>query len=166
MIVYLIGAYLRKYPVEFLENGRIVSVLAGFVIISGCGSVFVMTNLIPRLTGYYLGFMYWLADSYKITSIIVAVVLFCWFKSLRIGHVKWINVIAQSTFGVLLIHANSNAMRHWLWIDTCRNVYWYTTSYAILHLVFVVLMVYVACTFIDLLRRGVISYFNAKLRGC
>lgn len=30
--------------------------------------------------------------------------------------------IAASTFGVLLIHANSETMRNWLWKDTLDNV--------------------------------------------
>ena len=33
-------------------------------------------------------------------------------------HVKLINTISASTFGVLLIHANSDFMRQWLWNDT------------------------------------------------
>lgn len=41
--------------------------------------------------------------------------------------------IAQSCFGVLLIHANSDTMRQWLWKDTLNVAGQYQTDTFILH---------------------------------
>lgn len=45
---------------------------------------------------------------------LLAVFAFLMFKNIQIPYNKGINTVAASTFGVLLIHANSDAMRKWL----------------------------------------------------
>ena len=70
----------------------------------------------------------------------------------NIGYSKVINLIGASTFGVLLIHANSDIMRQWLWQDILNNVGQYGTNTMVLHAIYSVLMVYAVCTVIDYLR--------------
>lgn len=64
------------------------------------------------------------------------------------------NRIATATFGVLLIHGNSNAMREWLWRDVLENVSYFNSPLPCLwiHALLSVLGVYVVCVAIDLLR--------------
>lgn len=54
------------------------------------------------------------SDSNRILAVAVAISTFLWLKNLNISYNKIINAIGGSTFGVLLIHANSDAMRQWL----------------------------------------------------
>lgn len=72
-----------------------------------------------------------------------------WFKSMKIRHIKWINTIAASAFGVLLIHANSNTMRQCLWKDTVDFVGHFDTPYYWLYAIGCVLAIYALCTLID-----------------
>ena len=74
------------------------------------------------------------------------------FKNLNIPHIPFINTVAASCFGVLLIHANSDAMRLWLWVDTLKVPSVYAKALMPLHAVGSVLLVYAACTCIDFLR--------------
>ena len=60
--------------------------------------------------------------------------------------------MASATFGVLLIHANSDAMRGWLWGTTLQNTKAFQQSWWLAHALLSVLVVYVVCTGIDLLR--------------
>ena len=60
-------------------------------------------------------------------ALITSVIMFCSFKNIDIGSNRIINTIASSVFGVLLIHANSDAMRQWLWKDTVDCVGHYDT---------------------------------------
>lgn len=71
---------------------------------------------------------------------------------IKIGYNKIINTIAASTFGVLLIHANSNTMRRWLWQDTFNNVGAYESGNVVIHAVVSVVLIYAVCTVIDLIR--------------
>ena len=55
-------------------------------------------------------------------------------------------------FGVLLIHANSDTMRQWLWRDTFNNVGWFATDYAVLHALISVTMIFIISIGLDLFR--------------
>lgn len=63
-----------------------------------------------------------------------------------------INTIAASTFGVLMIHANSNTMRQWLWHDVCNNVDTYETGNVVVHAIVCVVAIYMVCTIVDMMR--------------
>lgn len=60
--------------------------------------------------------------------------------------------MGASTFGVLLIHANSNTMREWLWLDLLNNVRIYDSDLLLLHAVVSVLAIFFVCVLIDYVR--------------
>jgi len=97
---------------------------------------------------------FFLRDSNKILAVAFAVCSFLWFKNLNIKYNKIINAFGAATFGVLLIHANSNAMRTWLWKDTvdCVGHYAQPLGNLILYSVGIVLVVFIVCNLIDQLR--------------
>ena len=102
--------------------------------------------------GISLGYYFFLADSNKITALAVSLCLFLFFKNWKLKYNPVINTIAASTFGVLCIHANSDAMRRWLWQDVCNNVGFFDSDYLVLHAVGVVLIVFAICVVLDQLR--------------
>lgn len=67
-------------------------------------------------------FYFLVIDSNKPFAVTTAVALFLFFKNLKIGYSRVINTIAASAFEILLIHANSDAMRQWLRKDSLNNV--------------------------------------------
>ena len=69
-----------------------------------------------------IGCLLFVNDANRFFAVFVAITTFMWFKNLSITHNKLINVIGSTTFGVLLIHANSDAMRTWLWENTLNVV--------------------------------------------
>ena len=82
---------------------------------------------------------------------------FIFFKNIRIPYNKFINTVAASTFGVLLIHANSDAMRQWLWKDMLDNVGHYGAKLMPLYAVGCVLVIYAVCTLIDIIRINLLE---------
>ena len=54
---------------------------------------------------------YMVSGSNMPLALLVSVSIFMWFKTLRIPQSRFINAIGGSTFGVLLIHTNSDTMR-------------------------------------------------------
>lgn len=94
------------------------------------------------------------ADSNKVFAVVVAFCSFLWFKNLKIKLSKIINLIGASTFGVLLIHANSDSMRLWLWKKTvdCVGHYDLSLSSLILFSFAVVFAVFFVCIAIDIVR--------------
>jgi hypothetical protein len=98
-------------------------------------------------------------DSNKIFAVAVAVSTFLWFKNINLKYSKTINVIGGTTFGVLLIHANSDAMRQWLWYDTvdCVGHYSLPLPQLILFSVGTVLAIFLICSAIDRVRQLLIE---------
>lgn len=89
--------------------------------------------------------------------LIQQVCAFMFFKNVKIPQSRIINRIATSTLGVLLIHANSDAMRNWLWKDVLKNVTYYNSPFLVLHALGAVGGIYLICTVIDQLRIRLIE---------
>ncbi len=151
MIIYLIGAYIRSYKQELFSRKKlwVIICLSSFVL--SVLSVVVVLFINEKL-GLNVGVYYFVSDSNKVLAVITAVSAFIVFKNLNLKYSKIINTIASATFGVLLIHANSDAMRAWLWGDVLKNTTYLQTNQAYLHLIISIVLVYTICTIIDLVR--------------
>ena len=158
-ILYFVASYIRKYGLLNGINHRQWGVLTiGLIMIASLCSV---TLAYIYKSGWVNSFIpyFLLTDSNKIFALTVAVASFMYFKDLEIRHSRIINAIGGATFGVLLIHANSDAMRTWLWRDTVDCVGHYsdslvsTLSYALL----AVIAIFIVCAGIDWVRGKVIE---------
>ena len=83
-----------------------------------------------------------------------ALALFLLFEKTRINYNRLINCIASATFGVYLLHDNW-MMRSFLWNKLFNNARYQDSIIIIPYSLIVVLVVYVACTIIDLIRQKV-----------
>ena len=149
MVIYLIGSYLRLYPPQWSLNSKRVSVGLAVSLALSCLSVWGGAQAFSMI-GKNLSYFF-VADSNKPLAVVTAVFAFLFFKNLKLGYNKVINTIAASAFGVLLIHANSDTMRQWLWKDTLDNAGHFDGN-IYLHAIVSVLAVYAICTLIDFLR--------------
>lgn len=105
------------------------------------------------------------SDSNALMAVATAVTSFMFFKNLKIPYNKYINTIGASTFGVLLIHANSDTMRRWLWKDVVDCVEHYTDELFWLYPVVAVFLIFTICVVIDILRiRFVERPFFEKIK--
>ena len=154
-IVYIIGAYIRKYPLEWCSSRFKMAILMSGSLLLSWGSVVGFS-----VYGSGRGCYFWVSDSNQILAVATAICTFLFFRCITEFYNKTINKIAASTFGVLMIHANSDAMRQWLWKDKLNNVgaYMLPFPYWLLHIIGSVALVYIACTVIDQIR---ILLFNA-----
>lgn len=152
-IIYFIAAYIRICPEEIFNRKKLWSMLAlGTVLLSWISViVFVYIAAINKKDIIYAAY-YWVSDSNRILALITAISVFMYFKNLYIPYNKLINNIAACTFGVLLIHANSDMMRQWLWKDVLNNVGMYGNKFEFIHLFVSVISIYCICTLIDSLR--------------
>lgn len=150
MVIYLIASYFRLYPPQWSINTPKTALLAFLLLTLSLLSVWGWAQYCI-FRGREPSFFFFVADSNKPLAVATAVALFLFFKNLKIGYSRVINTIAASAFGVLLIHANSDAMRQWLWKDTLNNVGHFEQGIC-LYVVTGVTAIYIACTLIDFLR--------------
>lgn len=151
-VLHVIASYIRFYQkdLKLLSSHSLLLIVLGLLVaVVGVLVPVVAIDLgLPFRSSIYR----YVADSNAILAILSSVLLFCGFKNIQIGQSKIINTIASSTFGVLLIHANSDTMRRWLWGDVCQNVDWYNSSWLPLHAIGCVFAIYVLCIMIDKVR--------------
>lgn len=157
-VIYIIGAYIRHYPLQnnvahFLFDSKLG---AGLMLCAAMSSVIIML-LLRQLEIISWWPHKWVVDSNAPLAVLTSISLFNYFRKLDVKPNKLINTISASTFGVLLIHANSDAMRTFLWKDICDCTSWHSSPWLPLYLVIVVLMVYVTCTIIDMLRINLLE---------
>jgi len=150
IVLYVIASYIRLYPKPWFDK---VGLWGGLTVASIFVSV--LSIICCALFGEKFGLdsaYSFVQDSNTFLAVTNGVCSFMFFKNLKIPQSKFINTVAASTFGVLLIHANSDTMRKWLWKDTLNNVGAYDTSYFALHAIGSVLLIFTICIVIDYLR--------------
>lgn len=168
-VLYFIAAYLRFYPIK--ENNTKFWGYATLISF-GLSSVGILVlNYMQTILGIEpnVGYSYLLvSDSNAFLALTNGITSFMWFKSMKIRNSKLINSIAASAFGLLLIHANSNTMRQWLWKDTVDCIGHFDTPYYWLYAIGCVLAIYAICTIIDFIRIKTIEtpLLNATEKAC
>lgn len=149
LAAYLTGGYMRLYPCKWdkLGIGAIGTVASIFLMIASIVAI----DIIGTKYGV-LSYDYFVSDCNKILAVTASVSIFVLFKNWRVRYCRVINTVASTTFGVLMIHAGSDTMRRFLWRDVFDNAGHYDSFGLIPYACGVVLLVYVVCVGIDLLR--------------
>lgn len=149
-VIYFIASYIRLYPNKYDNN---IHFWRGGVFLCIVLSAFsVLRQLWLGAHGQQLLPYRYVSDSNELLPILTAITSFMYFKNIRIPQSKWINLIGGSTFGVLLIHANSDTMRHWLWKDTLNNIGHYNDELFWLYPIIAIITVFLVCIIIDRIR--------------
>lgn len=167
-VLYVVASYIRFYGIWRNEEKMFwggVSLVSIFISVL---SVFIMlfrTAWMGADQSWGM-LMFFVSDSNKFLAFLVSVSTFMYFKSIHIPQSKLINTIASCTFGVLLIHANSDAMRQWLWKDTCNNVGMFHSGMIYIHALCVPIVVFIVCAIIDYCRQQFIErpYLESVLK--
>ena len=156
IVLYFFASYIRMYPKKIFDKTGLWGVLSFVLIVLCAASVVGGTYAgvrfeISKLTYFFV------SDSNKFLAFCTGFCLFNFFRTVKIKQSKIINTIAASTFGVLLIHANSETMRKWLWRDVLDNAGHYGSRLMPLHAIGSVICVFVICVLIDQLRIRLIE---------
>lgn len=154
LTVYLIGAYIRLFQPKWdtMKTGAVVMCLSILLM--------VLSIIVIDKAGVKFGFTEWsyfFSNSNKILAVTASVGIFTFYKNLKLPYNKLINTLASTTFGVLLIHANSWSMRRFLWVDLFKNAAHYPAANYVIYASIVVCVVYICCCIIDLLRINLLE---------
>lgn len=158
-VIYLVASYLRFYGAPIKISHKLWGILTIILIVLSAVTVIGIAwawhnHYISSFNPYYF-----ISDSNKIVALALGISSFMFFKDLRIPFSRFINIIGATTFGVLLIHANSDAMRQWLWKETVDTIGHYgdsilfTLGYAIIS----ILIIFTVCSGIDWFRGKLIE---------
>jgi surface polysaccharide O-acyltransferase-like enzyme len=163
IVLYFIASYIRLYYVPKFKIGHYLRrylLAAGIVSTLFVGAHYV-TNIIPdvRVTTIFNN----LSNYNSLTALIPSLLLFIVFLNLRINNTvvnKLISVLSPLTFGVYLIHDEPHIRKLlWGYLDLPSQI---NNSYFALYCIFVVAIIYIACSLIDWCRGEVAEYGISK----
>lgn len=157
IMLYFIGAYLRKYPIEKLNSKKIL--LIGFIgcIIINFG-LYLTTNVISDTNHTTLKSIT-NAIQINLTSysnpivIIQTIIYFLFFGTFSFKN-KFINSVSPLMFGVYLIHDNKY-IREPLYnqLFDLQNHFWYNNLTIIIYIMLIAISIFISCTIIEKLRQ-------------
>ncbi len=174
ILLYLIGAYLGKYPIRsnihfknYSHNKRQCIFLFGFIIFGVLN--FLFSQCSQSFMKYSNTFIQELGKIYHIfeTSfsnpliILQSICYFLYFSTLKIES-SVINKISSLCFGVYLIHENHhfyNYFYHLIRFDTLEN---YNDIFLIFKIVLLAFLIFQVCIIIEFLRSIVFKFFSNR----
>ncbi len=157
VVIYLIASYIRLRPNPVFDNLKLWRMVTLIVLTISALSILIMQwNFGNRglLSSYFF-----VCDSNKLLAVLLAVSSFLWFKNMNLRYSKVINAFGSGTFGVLLIHAQSDAMNKWLWNDTV-DVYGHYSlplGYLVFYSFAVVLIIFIITNLMDQIRIATVE---------
>ena len=158
LMIYLIGAYIRLYGIKLLEN-RKKCIFINILLFTLCiGSIILGMFIYKQFDKKML--YYFINDSNKVLAVLLSISFFYLFKNIKMKSCKFINIIASSIFGVLLIHNGDiplngvTQVRFFLWEKVFKVLEVYNESfiYVLFHSIISVLIIFIVCTIIDQVR--------------
>ncbi len=159
--LYVAGSYIKKYNplsnVKFnkLFGTAILIYLFSFITV-------IILDLVSVHIKALLTFETYLFEMETITAFLIAVFMFLAFSRLNIGFSKFINIVASSTFGIYLIHDNE-IFRKFLWGTLFKTATYSDTLLLIPYSLLVIIIVFVVCSVIELIRIYVFEKQYMKL---
>ena len=151
ILVYMIGAYIRLYPSKYDKSKKIWISATIISVICSIGSI-ISIDLINNKLNMSLNPYFFVTNAHKLLAVTTSISMFMLFKNINIKYNSFINKIATATFGVLLIHSNSDAMRDFLWNGVFKVKEQYFSDNLFTHAILTIIIVYVVCVCIELFR--------------
>lgn len=151
-VLYFIASYIRLYDFPYKNNVKFWGWSTLCLVLLAIASV-VSISFLAELLGKGTDKVYFfMSDSNKPFPVLIGITSFLFFKEAKVPQSKFVNTVAASTFGVLLIHANSDTMRHWLWRTICNNAGMYDSNLIYFHAIAIPIIVFAVCIVIDHIR--------------
>lgn len=160
LIIYIIGAYFRKYDDDFCKCSFFLKgfLLMTLLLILGCIILYLF-----NLSSENKFSMSFYRDSYNLPVILVSVFLFLLFKTLNIKKMAGlISHLSSLMFGVYLIHENFY-MREFLWIDSLGFLMEKSSIVFVLESIFYVVLIFFICITTEFIRTKLFFNFFDKL---
>lgn len=151
--LYLLTGYMKKYQKITMSKKRLVIIFGlSWLIIFASELIFTlygktdlpMSELVYEKKSFFI-------NMYTVPILICSLSMFLFFKQLNIRYCKTINMLAQGTLGVYLLHGHpavkTNFFEKFFAFSTFESKSWY-----VLYVVLIAITTWLICTLIDLVR--------------
>lgn len=156
IFIYSLSGYIKLYGFNSKLKNYHYAVTALLVSVLTYFSSVVISILGLKADYFSLESTYFYSTQ-SLSVLVISVCLFMTFATTNIKNNKFINIIASATFGVYLIHEN-HYLRNVFWQTIFKNSSYQNSIMIIPVSIIAVVLVYTACTIIELIRQ----YFVEK----
>lgn len=161
IILYIIGGYIRKY--RLLQKNNAFAMLMGYF--TATALTWLLKFIIESQSFAFLNFIdqNYLFNNTSITMLMSGVFLLLAFERIHIGHTltKIIQCFSPAAFSVYIIHANP-----FVWNYLIKGKFSYQADFPvlleILSTLFIAALIYISCSFIDLIRSGIFKILKLQ----
>lgn len=158
IVLYMIGGFIRLYPIKAFENNKKLTLILFGSILLGISSMYILNKL------YYLIKIeptHFTLPMHQIIPLAISICMFLIFNNLNIKENRIINKISACTLGIYLIHQNL-VIRYHIWKDMLKVDQYVNSQYLVLYEIFAVAIVFLVCMVIDLIRQFIFDKFIYK----
>ena len=167
--LYLVASYIRLYPSPYTESAPLsTGALLVSMALSMASVLFFAARGSSTDQAWYYAYRL-VSDSNQILALVTGIAIFLFFKNHKVPQSKFINTIASTTFGILLIHASSPAMNEFLWerLLGVSGLIALSPAALLVRMIAYTMLVFAVCSAIDLLRINFIekpfmSWFDSR----
>ena len=162
VFMYSLGAYLRLYPVKLAKKRGLCAVLwvgsALFAMLFRYFYAVVLYNKNGQFGGIKGLIIYFFSDISRpgFMSVVFSVLSLLVFTSLKIKGNNLLFAVSGSTFGIYLIH-DSTWVRRYLWDKIAPVKFLAESDYFIPAALGVILLIFIVCSLIDIIRKNLIE---------
>ncbi len=158
IFIYLLAAYLRKYPPFWTCKIHFRHAIATMAImyLGGVIAFFVIGGYIPCSQKYIKSY---LTVLYSLPGLIVMVLLFYAFKNWKTLNSSWVNRVAGCVLGVYLLSSNQN-IKGILWGNWLDHLSWYSSTYYPVIVLGCCLLVFSVGIVVELVRQQIMKWMG------
>ena len=161
LMLYLFGAYFKKYPDNIFKNSifrRVVTGLSFILLYTSSVVFYILGNMIPFFAckeSFFFG-----RTSLLVIGCAVGLFSLAVYKKAYVN--KFINIIGGCTFGVYLFHDNP-FIRKLLWLEWLPNFKLYDSIYLPIALILSSVFVFIVCILIDYVRQRLFAGISFEI---
>ena len=153
IILYMLGAYIRLYSINFFKNkskkkALVLSILSFITMILGIIVIYKFKDIFLKI-GTKEPAYFWRPNT--VPMLILSVSMFELFLNLKIKNNKVMNDLASTTLGIYMLHDGPLAST--LWKNIFKSLNCLNSKFAILYIVFHTLIIFAVGVIVDLIRQ-------------
>lgn len=164
LIVYMIGAYLRLYPLQKkTKPGFWLCISLSVFALMEC-AILILERFQPFFNkiGIVNGNYFWRPNTILMVALSLSV--FLCFSFIHIRPNKFINLLASTTFGIYLLH--DGQLNFYMWQVLLKSTTYTNSPRLILYIPVCVLLIFVIGAIVDLARQGLFFLFSKAYLYC
>ncbi len=159
LFLYMVAAYIRKYPEGIFSSRKISALVFGLSTLYLLATV-LLFDYLGLENAAYAKQATRNGGMQMIPLVVQSLSLFCLLKNTRMKDHAWINGVSATMFGVYLLH-DSDVLRKVLWRELFQNHQWQNSGFLILHALGAIAAVFVGSA----LLSGLYNVTLGKLAG-